>query len=160
MPISSWGTRDINAVAAAGDATQLFPNAIPTTVATVVYPPVGGGLVRRATEGVLQKIHIVPDGVNGGVVELWDVAGVDRGASNNTNDQLLLSNAYLVANGTLIDTVRVTGTGTENYDMSLNLENLQFNKGLALRFVNAGPAGKITVTPFVTSGFMVQYVAG
>lgn len=161
MPVSSWGPRDINAVAAGGVATQLFPNAIPATVATAgAYPPVGGGLVRRATEGILHKLHIVPDGVNGGVLELWDVAGLDRTASNNVNDATSLTNAYLAANGTLMDSLRITGTGTENYDLSLNLENLQFNKGLAVRFVNAGPAGKVTVTPFVSSGFMVQYVAG
>lgn len=160
MPISAWGSRTIAAVVATGNATQLFPNDIPTTVATAVYPPVGGGLVRRPTEGVLQKIHIVTDGVNGGTIELWDVSGLDRGASNNTNDQLFLTNAWLVANGKLIDTMKITGTGTENYDLSLNMENLQFNKGLAIRFVNAGPAGSVTVSPFVTSGFMCNYVAG
>ena len=160
MPISAWGTRTINAVASNGNATQLFPNDIPTTVSTATYPPVGGGNVRRATEGVLQKIHAASDGVNGGILELWDVAGLDRGADNNTNDQLLLTDAYLQANGKLIDSLRITGTGTENYDMSLNLENLQFNKGLAVRFWNSTPAGTLKISPFVTSGFMVQHVAG
>lgn len=160
MPISAWGTRTIAAVTATGNATQLFPNDITATVSTATYPPVGGGNVRRATEGVLQKIHGTSDGVNGGKLELWDVSGVDRGATNNTNDQLLLTNAYLLANGKLIDTLAVNGVGSENYSMSLNLENLQFNKGLAVRFVNAGPAGSIQVSPFVTSGFMVQYIAG
>jgi hypothetical protein len=160
MPISAWGTRSISAVASNGNATQLFPNDITATVSTATYPPVGGGNVRRATEGVLQKLHIVSDGVNGGLVELWDVAGLDRGSSNNTNDQLLLSDAYLQANGKLIDTVRITGTGTDNYSVSLNMENLQFNKGLAVRFVNATPTGAVQVSPFVTSGFMVQYIAG
>jgi hypothetical protein len=161
MTISAWGTRDVSAVLAGGAATQLFPNDLPACVATAAaYPPVGGGNVRRATEGVLQKIHIMSDGANGGVVELWDVCGLDRTAANNTNDQLLLTDAYLLANGKLIDSVRITGVDTYNYSMSLNLENLQFNKGLAVRFVNAGPAGKMTVSPFVTSGFMVQYVAG
>jgi WD40 repeat protein len=160
MPISAWGSRDISAVAATGNATQLFPNDTPATVSTAAYPPAGGGLVRRATAGVLQKLHIMSDGVNGGTLEIWDVEGVDRGASNNVNDQLLLTNAFLVANGKLIDTIRITGSSDNNYSIWVGLENLQFNKGLAVRFANAGPAGKVTVSPFVSSGFMVQHVAG
>ena len=93
-------------------------------------------------------------------MEIWDVAGLDRGASNNANDQALLSNAYLVANGQLLTTVRLTGTSTDDYDVSLNLQNFNFNKGLAIRFSNAGSAGNVVVTPFIAAGFMVQYIAG
>jgi hypothetical protein len=147
-------------VAATGDATQLFPNTIATTVSTATYPPVGGGLVRRPTDGTLLKLHITPDGTNGGLVEVWDVAGLDRGATNNVNDATALTNAYLVANGRKLAEMRITGTSTDDYDVSLNLQNFNFIKGLAVRFVNAGPTGKVTVTPFVAAGFLVQYIAG
>ena len=161
MGLSSWGARTIAAVASNGNATQLYPTSIPTTVSTTTYPPAGGGLVKRPTEGSLIKLHISTDGTNGGTLEIWDVAGVDRGSSNNTNNSILLTDAWLQANGKLIDSLQITGTSTAgNYEATLNMEHIQFNQGLALRFWNVDIDGVITVAPYINSGFMVQYVAG
>lgn len=155
----SWGIITVSAVASNGVATQLFPDTVSTGGSTAAaYPPVGGGNVRRATEGYCEKFKIVPDGTNGGIVEVWDVAGLDRGATNNVNDGTSLTDAYLTANGRLIDKFRITGSAEQPYETNFAIHHHRFHNGLAVRFV--GGAGSIDVIPFVENGFMIQYVGG
>lgn len=158
----SWGTINITAVASNGVATQLFPATVAvgvdTTDATGAYPPTGGGLVRRPSEGWFEKITATPDGVNGGLLEIWDCGGLDRGDAENVNTATAISDTYLTANGKLLYKVRITATAEQPYDLSSYLHHVRFNKGLAVRFVAAG--GTIAIMPFVENGFSLQYVAG
>lgn len=155
---AAWGSRSILGVSSTGVATQLYPTTMPATASTATYPPAGGGYVRRPTEGRTEKIAIAPDGINGGLVEIWDVAGLDRGASNNVNDGVTMTNAYLVANGKLIWSTRITGSADHGSELAFAIHHLTFEKGLAVRFVSG--AGAIDVAPFVEAGFMLSYVAG
>lgn len=156
--MSYWGARDVGFVGAAGVVTQLFPVGCAAGVSTTTYPPAApGGLVRRACQGRYRKLDITGDGVNSGTVELWDVAGLDRGASNNVNSGgITMTDAYVTANGTLIAKRQIVGTGGTSF--TENDTDIPFSKGLAIRFVAA--AGNISVSPDVEGGFMVQTVAG
>lgn len=160
-----WGSRSIAAVASNGVVTQLFPTTLVRAggagtdlVSTSTYPPSGGGLVRRPAAGRTEKVLITPDGINGGVVEFWDVAGTDRGASNNVNDSDTMTDAYVTANGRLIEKLRITGTSPQSSEMSSYIHHVEFSQGLAIRFISG--AGTIDVAPFVEAGFMKSYVAG
>ena len=157
-----WVSRSISAVASNGVATQLFPigcvAGADTTATTGRYPPVGGGFVRRSVNGRTEKLVFTPDGINGGMVEIWDVGGVDRGDTNNVNTQATLTDAYLTANGTLLQKYRVTGSSAQATELTFSIHHLEFNKGLAIRFVSG--SGAIDVAPYCEGGFMRIFVAG
>lgn len=160
-----WSARNIAAVASNGVVTQLFPTTLIAAgnvgtdlVSTATYPPTGGGLVRRPTFGRTEKVMITSDGTNGGVVEFWDVAGTDRGASNNVNDGDTMTDAYVTANGLLIAKINITGTATHGSELASYIHHIEFAKGLAVRFVSG--AGVVSIAPFVEGGFMKSYVAG
>lgn len=159
---TAWGARTIDAVNAGGVATQLFPVGAPAAsmVSTVAgYPPASSGKVRRPVYGRLTKLDVTGDGVNSGVVELWDVGGTDRGAApNNVNNGDTLTDAYLTANGILVQKINVPGVGGTPF--TIPFEAINFSKGLAVRFIVVGAtAGKtVSIAPFVEGGFMVQEV--
>lgn len=160
-----WYSRSIAAVASNGVVTQLFPTTLiraggvgSDLVSTATYPPSPGGLVRRPTKGRTEKVMVTPDGINGGIVEFWDVAGTDRGATNNVNDSDTMTDAYVTANGRLIAKIRITGTAPQSSELSSYIHHVEFNNGLAVRFISGD--GTIDVAPFVEEGFMKSYVAG
>ena len=161
----AWYSRDVAAVASSGVVTQLFPSTLIAAslggtdlVLTTTYPPAGGGLVRRPTSGRTEKVSVTSDGVNGGIVEFWDVAGADRGATNNVNNANTMTDAFVVANGRLIFKMFITGTATHGSELSANIDNVEFAQGLAVRFISG--AGTISVAPYIEGGFMKSYVAG
>lgn len=165
MSCSPWYSRTVNAVASSGVATQLFPSTLLSAstggsdlALTATYPPVGGGFVRRPTAGRTEKVMITSDGINGGIVQFWDVAGLDRGASNNVNDGDTMTDAFLTANGLKIAEFRITGTATHSTELASCCQEVDFFKGLAVRFISG--AGAVTIAPFVDGGFMKSYVAG
>lgn len=152
-----WGSRQINAVASNGVATVLFPVGAPASamVNTATYPPATSGKVRRTVQGRIGRIEVTADGSNGGRVELWDVAGLDRGASNNTNNGDTVTNAFLAANGVLIGKINISSTAT--FPFTATFDAIPFNNGLAVRYIDGG-AGYIDVAPYIEGGFMVQEV--
>lgn len=150
-----WGSRDVEDVIAAGVATQLFPVGAPASgmTDTTTWPPAAAGKVRRPTHGKLHRLVVTPDGTNSGVLELWDVAGKDRGASNNVNSGGdTITDTYLDANGTLIQKLLVDGTGDAG--VIEDVQGVPFSKGLAVRFV--GSAGLVSIAATVEGGFMVS----
>lgn len=170
---SYWGAQDVNAVASNGVATQLFPQAgsIQGTMANTdttnggTYPPTPlGGLVRRPCQGRLAKLEITGDGTNPGTIEVWDVKGTDRGATvaqdgvngANVNNGVTIANAYLTANGRLIAKKLVQGSAGTSFTEIF--EAIPFNDGIAVRFWNSGPTGKVSVAAFVEGGFMLRPV--
>lgn len=152
-----WGARDVDAVAEDGDATQLFPvGATAGDDTSTTFPPSGGGRVRLPAHGRVGKIEITPDGTNSGYVEIWDVAGLDRGTDNNVNSEgEAIDDTYLQANGTLIQKVLVDATVAPFTSV---VEDVPFNKGLAVRVVLED--GSVSVAPFVEGGFRVIELAG
>lgn len=159
--MSYWGSRSVSAVASNGVATQLFPTTIANSActSTATYPPAAAGKIRRPTSGTLRSMEVTSDRTNAGVLELWDVAGQDRGASNNVNSGGdTMTDAYLSANGRLIAKINIDPAGGAGVPLSWNLGDLHFSKGLAARFVNGGPTGAVFLAPDVDGGFMVTEV--
>lgn len=160
-----WGSRNVSAVASNGVATQLYPttggcNTRTNFADTSTYPPATSGEVRRPIHGRVGRIEVTGDGTNGGLVELWDVAGLDRGASNNVNNDgatasNTLTDAYLTANGTKIGVVNITANTVVPF--TATFDDIPFNKGLAIRYVDGG-GGYVIVSPYVEGGFMRSVV--
>ena len=166
---SPWGSRTINAVAANGVVTVLFPafgsavGAMADTSNTGAYPPVASGNVRRACHGKITAVEVAGDGINAVTVELWDVGGLDRGPTYtqdnvngvNTNNDDKIPNGQLVAQGAVkIGTKLIPGTGDGTF--TERFEAIPFNLGLGIRVV--GAAGSVVVSPFCEGGFMIQAV--
>jgi hypothetical protein len=87
-----WSVQIDNVDSATGALTQLYPD----WVTAGQNPGTAGNLIRRPTDGILHELSIYPDSAQGGVLEIWDLAGDMSGASDvSTSDQI--TNAYLVA---------------------------------------------------------------
>lgn len=157
MSGSYWGARDVGFVASNGIATQLFPYPTPAAASmavTTTYPPTPGN-VRRPTHGRIISVKVTSDGSNAGYVELWDVAGLDRGASNNVNSGGdTVTDAYLIANGRMIEKAQIQATA--GADFTTEFTDIPFNNGLAIRFVAS--AGVVSVAPMIEGGFMLRPV--
>lgn len=166
-----WGSRSIGFVASNGALTQLYPNfgsitgTMSDTSNTGTYPPTGGGIVRRPSHGHCVALEITGDGSNAVTVELWDIAGTDRGKTytqdstngTNVNNDVLIPNGKITTlNGILIGTKQIPGTGGGTF--TERFEAIPFNQGLAVRVV--GAAGAASIAPYIDGGFMIQTVAG
>jgi hypothetical protein len=122
--------------------------------------------VRQAIEGALERCDIYPDDAVGGVFELWDVAGLASGASNNVNTGNVLTNAYLVAEQAANRAKCVWTVGFKG-DTGLTTKTLAtrvpFRYGLAGRFVDitAAPGtNSIIINILAAGGFRVVNIAG
>ncbi len=154
----AWGSRTVAGVASNGVATQLYPVGVPAAGSCADtsggWPPAASGLVRRPTAGRASNVHITGDGVNGGYVELWDVGGLDRGASDNVNSGGdTVTNAYLAANGRLLQVINIESS--EGQAFAYGSQVINFDRGLAVRYVGSG---SVYVAPYCEGGFMVQAV--
>jgi hypothetical protein len=104
--------------------------------------------------------------VDGGTIEIWDVAGLDEGGSNNTDTGTTLTDAYLQAQkakgkARLIWTQGFKGdTGTSN---KLFKQRVPIMWGLAARFINtaiAESAGTCIVSIVASGGFRKIQITG
>lgn len=152
MPGKSWGavavaavTGDTATLTSTGDLKQLYPNYMSVGTTAV-------GNRRRPTDGRLFSLDVVPDGTNGGVIEIWDIDGGEAGADVNT--ATAITNAQLVAaqalgRAELIWTAKFSGTESASFK---GTSARVFAKGLAARFYNAGPTGTCWVNLSLDGG--------
>ncbi len=147
-----WGPININAVAASGNAVALFPNHV-----TVGSADTTAGAERRAQrEGVCTRLEVYS--TNGGLLELFDIAGLvsEIAGNNNVNLGTTLTDAYITAQiaagkARKIYSAEVTGTAGDRPQLLQNIG--PFVRGLAARFSNAGPTGAATINIIADGGF-------
>lgn len=155
--MNTWATA-LASVAANGNLTQLFPASC--TVGTGATT--AGTEVRQPCEGQLMRAEVYPSANLGGIIELWDIKGLDEGASNNTNTGATLSNAYLVAQQALGKAKLIW---SQNFKGDAGLpkvifdQNVPFMNGLAARFVSA-ETGTCTLTVTAGGGFRKITICG
>ena len=154
--MESWGAVPLTGVAGNGDVTQLFP-----LWASVGVNPFGtpdqGDQVRRPSEGFCYKLQIETDGVNGGLLQLYDISGLDIGVD--------VSSATVITDAQL-DAAIASGDAKPIYEKSFvsahdgapeNYGGFGFIKGLAARFVGTGSC-KLNLG--IRGGFVFTTVAG
>lgn len=82
--MEGWGRVQLSAAnASTGDVTQLYPQWIqysPGVTTGDALPIAPGGLLRRPSGGRIGQIAIETDGTNGGIIQIFDISGLDAGA--------------------------------------------------------------------------------
>lgn len=142
----------ITAVVATGDLTQLYPAWVSAGVAK--SSSTNGQLLRRPLQGALHSIQVEADGVNGGLIQIYDIDGGQWGADVSsataiTNTQLT---AALAAGGAKLifeqQFAGTVGSGPVNAPGVFR----GFMKGLAARMVMDDPTGAACKLDLVVQG--------
>lgn len=148
----------LTAVAADGNATQLYPTFCPTGTAKASASP--GDQIRKPCEGKLHSLQVETDGSNGGLLQVYDISGEEAGA--NVSSLAVITNAQLTAmisSGKarlIFEKTFAAATGAETVGMG---QFRSFAKGLAARFSNAGPTGTCELNMVVTGGYRLNEVS-
>lgn len=155
----SWINPLTAVLATTGAIVQLFPSWCPAGVNPFTTNSMGAQ-IRRPIEGELLNIQIQSDGTNGGVIEIWDVNGLDAGVDVSSATALTAAQVNaLITRGLarLIYTQNFAGaSGATNPTIVGKI----FARGLAARFSNIGPTGTCTLNLTVRGGFNLVDSAG
>jgi len=154
----AWAPITLSNVAATGDLVQLYP----ATVTAGTGATTRGTERRKPLSGVLYRAEVYTVSGVGGVIELWDVAGLDRGASNNVDTGTALTNAFLtteIAAGRAKLLWRQNFAGTSGSRYPVFNQRVPFMKGLAARFVS-GDSGNVELSLVCDGGYTKQCIAG
>ncbi len=149
--MEGWGGLSLPVVTATGNLTQLYPNFAPAGAALPVPP---GGVLRRPQGGRVGQMSIQSDGMNGGVIEVWDISGLDAVA--DVSSGTTITNAQLVSlkalgKAKLLWSQNFAGTPTIPAAGSLAFG---FLRGLAARFV--GTTGAMSLNIIAEGGYTLQ----
>jgi len=149
MSTSAWSEISITAVASdTGFLTQLYPTWAPVGIAKATETP--AQQLREPCEGELVGLQIQTDGTNGGVIEIWDIAGDRAGADVSTaatitntqkNTEVTAGRAKLLYSQNLLGTGETPPIPTY----------FRFMQGLAARFISG--AGSVKINANVNGGF-------
>lgn len=154
--MKSWSPLVMTAVASNGNLTQLYDPA----------GTAGSGLttagveVRKPIEGIIYWLDVMPDGSNGGTIEIWDLNGADGGADVNTATVITdaqRATAVTLGKASLLWTQIFTGSSGARLAQQ---RPITFMHGLAARFYNSGPTGVCTLTVAVDGGNVKQPISG
>lgn len=150
MSAQGW-VIDLNAVAANGDAVQLYPAWVS---AGANYDAAStGDKIRQPNGGNILAISVKSDEVNGGLIELWDADGRDIGADVSSSN--VITDAQL---NTLISQGKAKRIWAQNFAAAPGSvipgdTRKDFTKGLVARFSNSGPSGNCTLNLSVVGGY-------
>jgi hypothetical protein len=115
---------------------------------------------RRPKGGALVTVQVETDGVDGGMIELFDCDGEELGADVNTLD--VITNAQItagIAAGSVRKMYEQSFVGSSGARLNI-APGTPFMKGLALRFSNSGPTGTMKATIVSDGGFMKVQISG
>lgn len=151
--MQGWGALAIPFGTATGNLTQLYPNWAPVGDALPIAP---NGLLRRPEGGRVGQVSIKSDGVNGGVLELWDLTGLDLPA--DVSSLTVITNAQLL---TLQSRGLAQLVWSQNYGASPTVPAagslaFGFMKGLAAR--NVATAGTASLNIIAEGGYSLRQV--
>ncbi len=119
-----------------GDLLQLFPDW--ATPGVNPFAPYASGLqIRRPNDGSLDSVQVQTDGTNGGVIEIWDINGLDAGIDVSSPTSPFITNAVkdaLKARGLAKLIYSQNFTGTSGATIPTTVKRL-FARGLAARCI-------------------------
>lgn len=132
--MNPWAGISLTATTATGNLQQLFPTYFPAGSAATTP----GSLRRKTANGTLLSAQVETDGILGGILQLWDIAGDWAGA--NINTATTITNAELVAaqaagRAHLIWEQNFTGSSGASLK---GTSPRTFMFGLAARFIGSG----------------------
>jgi hypothetical protein len=148
-------------VGSAGNITQLYP----ASATAGSGGTTAGTERRRPTAGTLYTAQVYTPGGAGGIIQLWDVAGLTEGVSNNVDTGTAMTNAYVAAEiaagrGRLIWEQEIAGSAGAS--KSLIVIPIPFVRGLAARYYTSGGPGADTAKINISAdgGFFKAPISG
>lgn len=151
----AWSGISLTQGGSTGDLTQLYP-----TWATVGINPAtatNGQLIRRPVGGSLETLQVETDGTNGGIIQIWDLTGLDIGA--DVSSGTTVTNAQLVL-------LQAAGKAKLIYEQNFVASAVtpapgaafrHFQKGLAARAIGSGT---VKLNLVVEGGFILTQKVG
>jgi hypothetical protein len=133
-----WSVQIDNVDSATGALTQLYPD----WVTAGQNPGTAGNIIRRPTDGILHELSIYPNSVQGGILELWDLAG-EMSGTNDVSSADQMTNTYLTAQLARINP-RAKLIWKQEFKADAGLTTKKFTQrvqlkfGLAVRWITAG----------------------
>jgi hypothetical protein len=157
--MQAWGPFVLQAVASNGELTQLYPSTVSAGAGTTT----AGTEVRRPSEGAISRAEVYTSAGTGGEIEIWDVAGLDRGSPNNVDTGTILTNAFLLSEiaenrARLIWKQGFAGAVGARYPV-FNQRTV-FMRGLAARYISTESSAAITLTTVCAGGFSKFQMTG
>jgi len=133
---TTWITT-LTDVGSTGNVTQLYPASCTAGSGASTQ----GTERRKPTSGTLYTAQVYTPGGTGGIIQLYDVAGLSEGVSNNVDTGVAMTNAYVAAElaayrGRLMWEQEIAGSAGAS--KSLIVIPLSFMRGLAARFYTSG----------------------
>lgn len=80
----AWAGLEVSAVTSTGNLKQLYPTWCPAGVDPA--SATAGQSIRNPGNGEIYRVEVIPDGMNAGTIEIWDLSGVDVGANVSSAD--------------------------------------------------------------------------
>lgn len=151
--MQGYGNLVIAAGTATGNLVQLYPTWAPVGDALPIAP---GGTLRRPEGGRVGQVSIQSDGTNGGVIELWDLTGLDvpcdvSSLTAITNTQLLA----LIARGAAQLVWKQNYAASPSVPAAGSLA-FGFMRGLAAR--NIAASGSASLNIIAEGGYSLRTV--
>lgn len=146
MATEGWVSASLGFVAANGNVTQLYPPWCSTGVDPATAT--NAQMVRTPSSGELISCQVETDGSNAGVIELYDINGIELGidvSSGTTITDAQLDAAIAAGHAKLIYSQNVVATGITPPSCGYR----KILHGLAARFVGAAGACRLNI---VSSG--------
>lgn len=159
--MEGYGKIQLTATTSTGNVTQLYPQWIqysPGVTAGAALPVAAGGIVRRPMGGRIGQVAIETDGTNGGVIQLFDINGLDGGADVSSDT---------VITNTELTTLLTAGKAKQIFEQNIAAApgativwtwTQAFQRGLGARFVAA--TGICYVNIIGEGGFQFYTTAG
>ena len=155
----SWVVALTAANATTGSIVQLFPTWAPTGV-DPFSSHAAGSQIRRPVEGILENVQIQSEGTNGGVIEIWDINGLDGGIDVSSADTITAAQLASLINRKLARLIYTQNFAGGSGATNPTIVGKVFARGLAARFSNSGPTGDCKLTLTVKGGFELVDSAG
>lgn len=153
-------TKELSDATGALAVTQLFPDSC-----TVGSGATTAGTERRKpTDGTLYRLEVYPSGAAAGTIEIFDVAGLQEGATNNVDTGETLTNAYVTAEiaagrGRKIWHQTIAGSAGGGKVMVGLPASIM--RGLAARWIDAAGGGKKCILNINVDGtFYKSHISG
>jgi hypothetical protein len=156
-----WGPVPLAAATSTGNVTQLYPAwaaSSPGVSAGAAIPIAPGGILRMPQGGRVGQIVLETDGTDGGVIQLFDVSGLDALAD--------VSSATVITN-TQLTTLIANGLAKQIWEQNFAASpgaalvwawSHGFLRGLGARMVATGGTCKLNIT--AEGGFCYRVMGG
>ncbi len=154
--MEAWSGISLTAVAdTTGDLQQIYPSWAPAGIAPA--SATNGQQIKGPSEGIMYSLQVETDGTNGGIIQIYDLNGLDIGADVSSATAITaaqLASLVTLGRAKLIYEQNFAATGVTPPTTSYRT----FQHGIAARFISSAGACKLNLV--VQGGFRLTTKVG